>query len=106
VIEELEPQLAGMEPSPGAPDSADNGEKRATASESASRPMPTLASSINEESTDVKTLLQCLKDVDKLHVDSIIELSGLKAQTVLTLLMDLELRGLIAQHPDKLFSLS
>jgi predicted Rossmann fold nucleotide-binding protein DprA/Smf involved in DNA uptake len=46
-----------------------------------------------------------LKGSEKLHVDSIIEGTGLNAQTVLKLLLELELGGLVTQHPGKLFSL-
>ncbi|MGH7933235.1 MAG: DNA-processing protein DprA [Candidatus Binataceae bacterium] len=62
--------------------------------------------SIESESNEVKTVLSYLKNIDKLHVDSIIENSGLNAQTVLKLLLELELRGLVTQHPGKLFSLA
>jgi DNA processing protein len=55
---------------------------------------------------DVKTILQCLKGADKLHVDSIVEGSGQTVATVLKLLLELELRGIVVQHPGKLFSLS
>jgi DNA processing protein len=58
------------------------------------------------EPPDVKTILQCLKSADRIHVDSIIEGSGLTVATVLKLLLDLELRGIVTQHPGKLFSLS
>jgi DNA processing protein len=57
-------------------------------------------------SADVNTILQCLKDADKLHVDSIIADSGLTVATVLKLLLELELKGVVTQHPGKLFSLS
>jgi DNA processing protein len=57
------------------------------------------------EAQEVKTILRYLKEADKLHVDSVIEGSGLNAQTVLKLLLELELRGLVTQHPGKLFSL-
>jgi DNA processing protein len=57
-------------------------------------------------SADVSTILQCLKSADRLHVDSIIEGSGLKVATVLKLLLELELKGVVTQHPGKLFSLS
>jgi DNA processing protein len=108
VIEELAPQLVGLEPSAHQSDSLGNTlrKNRAFPKQDLARSAPVATSSIENESNDAKKLLNCLKDVEKLHVDSIIELSGLKAQTVLTLLMDLELRGLIAQHPGKLFSLS
>ena len=52
------------------------------------------------------TLLTYLTDTEKLHVDSIIEASGLNAQTVLRLLLELELEGRVTQHPGKLFSLA
>jgi predicted Rossmann fold nucleotide-binding protein DprA/Smf involved in DNA uptake len=42
----------------------------------------------------------------RLHVDAIIEASGLDAQTVLRLLLEMELQGIVAQHPGKLFSLA
>ena len=58
------------------------------------------------EPIDVKMILQCLKSADRLHVDSIIEGSGLTVATVLKLLLELELRGMVTQHPGKLFSLS
>ncbi|MBF6567984.1 MAG: DNA-protecting protein DprA [Candidatus Binataceae bacterium] len=58
------------------------------------------------EPDDVRNLLNFLEQHGKVHADTIIDQSGLKAQTVLRLLMDLELRGVIAQHPGKLFSLS
>jgi predicted Rossmann fold nucleotide-binding protein DprA/Smf involved in DNA uptake len=57
-------------------------------------------------SADVSTILQCLKSADRLHVDSIIEGSGLTVATVLKLLLELELKGVVTQHPGKLFSLS
>jgi DNA processing protein len=58
------------------------------------------------EIDDANNLLHYLTLEDKLHVDSIIEVSGLNAQTVLRLLLELELTGRVAQHPGKLFSLA
>jgi DNA processing protein len=55
---------------------------------------------------DAKTILNCLKDDQRLHIDSIIEGSGLDAKVVLTFLLELELQGLVQQHPGKLFSLA
>src|SRR5258708_3098324 len=52
------------------------------------------------------TILTYLTDTERLHVDSIIEASGLNAQTVLRLLLELELEGRVTQHPGKLFSLA
>lgn len=57
-------------------------------------------------SDDSMTLLNCLKDADKLHVDSLIEGSRLNAQTVLNLMLELELKGIVVQHPGKLFALA
>ncbi|HUY20258.1 MAG TPA: DNA-processing protein DprA [Candidatus Binataceae bacterium] len=110
VIEELAPQLVNLTPRPGIPVSGDDETRKRAASETRGAPeSATVAAALalsSEESSDAKTLLNCLKDAERLHVDSIIERSGLKAQTVLRLLMDLELRGVIAQHPGKLFSLA
>ena len=61
---------------------------------------------LKQESTEVQSILFQLKGADKLHVDSIIEVCGLNAQTVLKLLLELELRGMVVQHPGKLFSLA
>jgi DNA processing protein len=59
-----------------------------------------------EEATrQAQTILDCLTDVQKLHVDEVIETCQLPPQTVLNLLLELELRGLVVQHPGKLFTL-
>jgi DNA processing protein len=60
---------------------------------------------LDGESTDAKRLLELLNDAGRLHVDAIIEQSGLSAPTVLKVLLELELRGTVTQHPGKLFSL-
>jgi DNA processing protein len=62
--------------------------------------------SFESETDDAKTILDYLKVDNRLHVDSIIERSKLSTQTVLRLLLELELRGLVTQHPGKLFSLA
>jgi DNA processing protein len=62
---------------------------------------------ISEKPDEVAiTILNHLTQDNRLHVDSIIEASGLNAQTVLRLLLELELEGRVAQHPGKLFSLA
>ncbi|MGH7916186.1 MAG: DNA-processing protein DprA [Candidatus Binataceae bacterium] len=55
---------------------------------------------------EAKLLIKQLKGAEKLHIDSIIEGSGLNTQTVLKLLLELELKGVVIQHPGKLFSRS
>jgi DNA processing protein len=50
-------------------------------------------------------ILKQLKADQRTHVDSLIESSGLNVQTVLRLLLELELCGQVTQHPGKLFSL-
>jgi DNA processing protein len=93
VLEELAPQLGEM---------------------ASSRPKPDIeppavdkvAQNSNEpEPNEANDVLGQLKGSEKLHVDSIIEGTGLNAQTVLKLLLELELGGLVTQHPGKLFSL-
>ncbi len=59
----------------------------------------------NQSLMKLKQFYTVLKMQTSLHVDSIIEESRLSTQTVLKLLLDLELRGLVTQHPGKLFSL-
>jgi DNA processing protein len=67
---------------------------------------PEDAKSLEGPIDSTTTILNNLKESDRLHVDSIIESSGLNAQTVLRLLLELELEGRVTQHPGKLFSLA
>jgi DNA processing protein len=107
VIEDLAPQLAGVvgltakDRSEAAPDAS---------GKPISRPRRQSVESLLESGDKViveaKEVLLQLKDDQKLHADSIIEASGLDAQTVLRLLLELELRGIVTQHPGKLFSLA
>jgi DNA processing protein len=114
VIEELAPQLGrpptlqrigNREPVAAAVKAAiiraDLGVAGADRAPIASLPAPDTA-----EINEAKSLLDYLTLEDKLHIDSIIEVSGLNAQTVLRLLLELELTGRVAQHPGKLFSLT
>jgi DNA processing protein len=112
VIEELMPQLAApsfIHAARGQASWLGGPAERQTLQTSAASQIPNRIP--HDESgdslpADVKTILQCLKGADRLHVDSIIEGSGLTVATVLKLLLDLELRGVVVQHPGKLFSLS
>jgi DNA processing protein len=61
---------------------------------------------LKQESMEVQSILLQLKSADRLHVDALIEACGLNAQTVLKLMLELELRGMVVQHPGKLFSLA
>lgn len=92
VIEELAPQLGMTRVQES---EAGSGSAREKAAE---RPL-------EPASDEANLILNQLKESDKLHIDSIIEGSGLSVQTVLKLLLELELSGLINQHPGKLFSL-
>jgi DNA processing protein len=60
---------------------------------------------VGERTKEIQTVLNCLIDAQRLHVDAVIETSQLPPQTVLNLLLELELRGLVVQHPGKLFTL-
>jgi predicted Rossmann fold nucleotide-binding protein DprA/Smf involved in DNA uptake len=53
-----------------------------------------------------KTVIEHLDPSARTHIDSIVESSGLNAQTVLGVLLELELTGVVTQHPGKLFSLA
>jgi DNA processing protein len=94
VIEEIAPQMAIVRNEP----------KKATQSlnNSESEALSKLAAASDED----RVILRQLKHGEKLHVDSLIEASGLTPQAVLRLLLELELKGLVAQHPGKLFSLA
>jgi len=54
----------------------------------------------------VQSVIEHLSPVERIHIDSIVENSGLNAQTVLGVLLELELAGIVTQHPGKLFSLA
>ena len=111
VIEELIPQLGGQAPLATILSSSASEPLSSAAPHTAQGAQPLRTTRNHEkgsaeaEPVDVKTILQCLKGADKLHVDSIISGSGLTAATVLKLLLELELRGIVTQHPGKLFSL-
>ena len=65
-----------------------------------------VAESPDTSPNEANAILTQLKTSKKLHVDAIIEGCNLEARTVLRLLLELELKGLVAQHPGKLFSLA
>ncbi len=104
VIEELAPQLGKL--------SSTETSKEATRAGGLAK-MPSRTQKFNEtnnlakidERPQVKAILSCLSDSERLHVDAIIESSGLNPQTVLEYLLELELEGAVVQHPGKLFSL-
>jgi DNA processing protein len=96
VLEDLTPQLLSI----GTERAQSDSQPKARA---ASGDLPT---EDEPESSEIKALLGCLKDADKLHVDSLIESSRLNTQTVLNLLLELELKGIVIQHPGKLFALA
>jgi DNA processing protein len=118
VIEELAPQmvrrLPAAEPLPRAerievavPRETQNVES--SPKTVASTPATAMSTNVNSPQLVVNsaaTVLTYLTDTERLHVDSIIEASGLNAQTVLRLLLELELDGRVTQHPGKLFSLA
>ena len=112
VIEELAPQMAGRAPATSRMPSAEPVPTPPTSNISASAEVARLVQApidakAPEGIADSSTIiLNNLKESDRLHVDSIIESSGLNAQTVLRLLLELELEGRVTQHPGKLFSLA
>ncbi len=99
VIEELAPQLASTTQT-ASPARVESTVKRPGITQSS-------AQEANEPaSEDAKSIVNCLKDEERLHIDAIIEGSGLEAKTVLRFLLELELQGVVRQHPGKLFSRS
>ncbi|HYK64078.1 MAG TPA: DNA-processing protein DprA [Patescibacteria group bacterium] len=111
VIEELAPQMTPPRAAATPPVRADEAAPMVSTSNlkvEASPPtvMPEVAKTEPAAVNEVSIVLENLKDSERLHIDSIIESSGLNAQTVLRLLLELELEGRITQHPGKLFSLA
>ncbi len=102
VIEELAPQLhngggvaAGARVNPG----------KALPEVEANRAAE-LARLFAGKGQQFETVIRHLNSSERIHIDSIVESSGLSAQTVLGVLLELELTGLVVQHPGKLFSLA
>ena len=114
VIEELAPQMIGkprlaertpvasIEQVPTSPTSNTSGRPEVAWVNQ----RPEDAKSLEGPVDSATAILNNLRESEKLHVDSIIESSGLNAQTVLRLLLELELEGRVTQHPGKLFSLA
>jgi DNA processing protein len=94
VIEELAPQLTPM--AARAP---------AAAPKTATTPAE-MVDAAGIQRKNVQSVLDHLSPVERIHIDSIVESSGLNVQTVLGVLLELELTGIVAQHPGKLFSLA
>ncbi len=53
-----------------------------------------------------QAVIEHLSSSERVHIDSIVESSGMNSQTVLGVLLELELIGTVTQHPGKLFSLA
>lgn len=119
VIEDLAAQMAGRRDAQAAAS-----QRRAEAKPEATRDRPALEADaptpasirsiaaasgdpsenmVQEKTKEIEALLNCLSHVQSLHVDAVIESCQLPPQTVLNLLLELELRGLVVQHPGKLF---
>jgi DNA processing protein len=96
VIEEIAPQVVAV--GAGLPS-----KKPAKSLENSSIRVKSVVDNASDED---KLILSQLKQDQKLHVDSLIAASGLTPQAVLRLLLELELKGVVAQHPGKLFSLA
>jgi DNA processing protein len=88
--------------SPGSRDIESSGASIRSIAMSAGSPSAIL---VEEKTKEIQTILNCLIDAQSLHVDAVIETCQLPPQTVLNLLLELELRGLVVQHPGKLFTL-
>jgi DNA processing protein len=95
VLEEIIPQI-----------SLPHRDKRERSAETLKNIVTREDDSLVHASDEDKLILRQLKLDQKLHVDSLIEASGLTPQAVLRLLLELELKGVVAQHPGKLFSLA
>ena len=106
VIEELAPQMIKRPPESAAPTVSSVPQETENVKSPPVLPTPAIANAPDLAPDSAGAILNYLTDTERLHVDSIIESSGLNAQTVLRLLLELELEGRITQHPGKLFSLA
>ncbi len=95
VLEELAPQLANRPRVMPAP--------AASAAKSRHEAAPSRAPLGDQK---FQTVIEHLSSSERVHIDSIVESSGMNAQTVLGVLLELELSGVVVQHPGKLFSLA
>ena len=94
VVEELAPQLTRVaERQPGL-----------AAGKKARPDAPAYRATGRED--QFQTVIEHLSPSERVHIDSIVESSGMNAQTVLGVLLELELMGTVTQHPGKLFSLA
>ncbi|HLH76222.1 MAG TPA: DNA-processing protein DprA [Candidatus Binataceae bacterium] len=93
VIEELAPQLSGAA-------------GRAVPSTSSTKAQVGQQARRAELSASLRSVVDHLPAGERVHIDAIVESCGLNAQTVLSLLLELELTGMVVQHPGKLFSLA
>jgi len=97
VIEDLAPQLAKV-----------NRHQRSVPGSPAAAAPPQAAApdyAVGRE-RQFQTVIDHLSSSERVHIDSIVESSGMNAQTVLGVLLELELNGVVLQHPGKLFSLA
>ena len=106
VIGELAPQLKGQISMGSVPPGIGIKDRSTQPLVAKSDPDSRLENLQTTSLNNAKLVVTVLKEDQKIHVDSIIESSGLDAQTVLRLLLELELHGIVAQHPGKLFSLA
>jgi DNA processing protein len=102
VIEELAPQLprtaAGRQAGRNAGKPMPENQAKARSEE--------LARRFADKGQQFQSVIGHLNSFERTHIDSIVESSGLNAQTVLGVLLELELNGIVIQHPGKLFSLA
>jgi DNA processing protein len=106
VIEELAPQLQGqISKQPATPKAGST--HKITPTKPAGFGRDTRVSGLESSNVkEAKSIIDVFREDERLHVDAIIEASRLDAQTVLRLLLEMELHGIVAQHPGKLFSLA
>jgi DNA processing protein len=122
VIEELAPQMTAKAAAREQPDVSDRSPTEASARRGSAQQRATdegnsaamakiadsglsLATVVQERTKEIEAILHCLSDAQSIHIDAVIESCQLPPQTVLNLMLELELRGLVVQHPGKLFTI-
>jgi len=102
VIEELAPQM----PKSAASRDAGGNTGKVMLEKQAKAHSEEIARRMAGRGQQFQAVIEHLNSSERIHIDSIVESSGLNVQTVLGVLLELELNGVVVQHPGKLFSLA
>jgi DNA processing protein len=106
VIEELAPQLKNVTAAQPVLQNAANTKPQSTMPQNEAKAPAEASANESARGQQFQVVIEYLNSSGRIHIDSIVESSGLNVQTVLGVLLELELNGVVIQHPGKLFSLA